>query len=159
HLLEIGIDPAAILVLTFSRRGAADLRRRITDRLRGSVGPLAVSTFHSYAMRLLESHDENDGRPPPTLLTGPEQVALVTELLADTDPSPGPVTHRAMVGTRTFAADVADFLLRMAERRIDPEQLHSMVDARPDWRALPAFAERYGATLRERNRIDYGTLL
>ncbi|MEX2423771.1 MAG: ATP-dependent DNA helicase [Acidimicrobiia bacterium] len=159
HLLESGTAPGAILVLTFSRRGAADLRRRISERLRRSVGPLSVSTFHSLAIRLLETHDHNHGRPPPTLLTGPEQIALVAELLAETDPAPWPITHRAMFGTRTFAADVADFLLRMAERRIGPDHLATLAADRPDWRALPAFADRYLDTLTTRNRIDYGTLL
>lgn len=160
HLLEQGVDPRSILVLTFSRRGAAELRRRIADRLQRSTGSLSVSTFHSFAIRLLESHGtDQSGRPPATLLTGPEQVALVAELLADSDPQPWPVTHRAMFRTRTFAADIADFLLRMAERRIDSEQLRGMVGERPDWRALPDFHDRYLATLTARNRIDYGTLL
>ena len=159
HLLESGVDPGTIVVLTFSRRGAADLRRRVSERLQRSIGPLSVSTFHSLAIRLLEAHDHNQGRPPPTLLTGPEHVALVAGLLADTDPAPWPVTHRAMFGTRTFAADVADFLLRMAERRIDPTRLAELAADRADWRALPAFARRYQSTLTERNRIDYGTLL
>lgn len=161
HLLEAGTDPHAILVLTFSRRGAADLRQRIGDRLGRSVGPLSVSTFHSFAMRLLEAHGPgpSEVRSPPTLLTGPEQVALVASLLADTDPSPWPITHRAMFSTTTFAADVADFLLRMAERRIDSDRLREMVETRTDWRALPDFSDRYLATLEDRNRIDYGTLL
>lgn len=161
HLLETGTDPHAVLVLTFSRRGAADLRQRISDRLGRSVGPLSVSTFHSFAIRLLEAHSPGPigTRPPPTLLTGPEQVALVAALLADTDPTPWPVTHRAMFSTATFAADVADFLLRMAERRIDSDRLREMVETRTDWRALPDFRDRYLATLDEHNRIDYGTLL
>lgn len=160
HLIESGVEPRAILVLTFSRRGAAELRSRISNRLARSAGPLSVSTFHSLAIRLLETYEERPTtRPPPTLLTGPEQVSLVAELLADTDPAPWPVSHRAMFRTRTFAADVADFLLRMAERRIDSDRLTEMVHRRPDWRALPDFRDRYLQTLSERNRVDYGTLL
>ncbi|HSJ26639.1 MAG TPA: ATP-dependent DNA helicase [Acidimicrobiia bacterium] len=161
HLLESGHDPTTILVLTFSRRGATDLRARIAAGASRSLGPLSVSTFHSLAIRLLEKHDHSSTRrgTPPTLLTGPEQVALVAELLASEDPGPWPVSHRAMLATRTFAADVADFLLRMAERRIGSEDLRAMVDRRPDWRALPDFADRYANELISRHRIDYGTLL
>jgi superfamily I DNA/RNA helicase/CRISPR/Cas system-associated exonuclease Cas4 (RecB family) len=159
HLLGAGGDPSSLLILTFSRRGATDLRRRIADHMRRSMGSLSVSTFHSFAMRLLEAHGPGRERGLPTLLTSPEQVALVAELLTETDPAPWPVTHRAMLRTRTFAADVADFMLRMAERRIDAERLQAMVEHRPDWRALPEFHTRYLATLGERHRVDYGTLL
>lgn len=159
HLLAEGRDPRMLAVLTFSRRGAADLRTRIADQFGRSLGPLSVSTFHSFASRLLEAHALAAEIPQPTLLTGPEQVGIVAELLATADPADWPLTHRAMMTTRTFAADVADFLMRMAERRIEPERLREMAEVRSDWRALPAFAERYRATLNERRRIDYGTLL
>ena len=161
HLLDRGTDPRTLLVLTFSRRGAADIRRRVAEGSIRSLGPLSVSTFHSFAMRVLETYGthKNEGREMATLLTGPEQVGLVAELLASTDPTPWPVTHRAMFKTRTFAADLADFFLRMAERRIDADGLRAMVERRPDWRALPEFHERYTALLEERNRVDYGSLL
>lgn len=159
HLLAEGRDPRTLAILTFSRRGSADLRERIANHHGRSLGPLSVSTFHSFASRLLEAHSLEEDIPQPTLLTGPEQVALVAELLAASDPTDWPLTHRAMLATRTFAADVADFLMRMAERRIQADELRELADARPDWRALPAFAERYRAALHERRRIDYGTLL
>src|ERR1700744_5044671 len=48
-----GVDPSRILVLTFSRKAAGELRDRITARLgRTTSEPLAL-TFHSYAYALL----------------------------------------------------------------------------------------------------------
>ena len=48
-----GIDPARVLVLTFSRKAAEELRERITMRLgRTTRQPLAL-TFHSYAYALV----------------------------------------------------------------------------------------------------------
>lgn len=42
-----GTDPARILVLTFSRKAAVELRDRMAARLGGTRGPQAT-TFHSY---------------------------------------------------------------------------------------------------------------
>ena len=47
RVLRRGADPARILVLTFSRKAAGELRERITARLdRTTREPLAL-TFHS----------------------------------------------------------------------------------------------------------------
>lgn len=157
HLItERGVAPEEILVLTFSRRAAADLRHRILDGIDRSIADLAVSTFHSFAHRVLES-SVDDAASRPSLLTGPEQVAFVAELLAAEDPRDWPLPMRGLLGTATFAEEVTDFLLRCRERLIDPDDLARR--ARADWRALPGFYRRYLAAADERNRIDYGGLL
>jgi superfamily I DNA/RNA helicase/RecB family exonuclease len=161
HLVEARhVPPEQILLLSFSRRGAADLRRRITAALDRSVTVVPAATFHSVALRLLEAH--GPGRygwhAAPALLTGPEQVSLVAELLSNERPEDWPITLRGLLATRSFADEVADFLLRAREHLLDPPALAQRAAERPEWRALPAFLERYTAALREHHRIDYGTL-
>jgi superfamily I DNA/RNA helicase len=155
-----GIAPDRILLLSFSRRGAADLRARIAAGLDRSTPVIPASTFHSLALRLLEAHGaERFGWPDaPTLLTKPEQVALVLDLLASEDRSAWPVLYRELLGTPGFANEVADFVLRCAERLIGPGELERRAAGRDDWRALPGFLDRYRRALGERHRLDYGTL-
>src|SRR6266849_5521374 len=76
-----GADPERVLVLTFSRKAAQELRERITLRLdRTTTEPLAL-TFHSYAYALVRREFVLAGEDPPVLLSGPEQSAEVRRML------------------------------------------------------------------------------
>ena len=143
-------------VLTFSRRAAADIRRRVDLALGGSGMPIGASTFHSLALRLLEAGPESE-RPIP--LTTPEQIGLVGDLLATEDPDGWPVMYRGILATPAFAAEVADFLMRCSERLLSPDELDERAAARADWRGIPGLFRRYRRTLEESGRTDYATLL
>ena len=156
-LIDGGVPPEQILVLSFSRRGAADLKARIADGLGRSFTVIPASTFHSLAMRIVEAHGSAGDWPMmPTLLTGPEHVQLVADVLGSEDPNHWPLPYRPLLTHRSFADEVADFSLRAAERLIGPDELRGF--DRADWRAIPAFLERYRAALIDRGRIDYGSL-
>ncbi|HSG78892.1 MAG TPA: ATP-dependent helicase, partial [Acidimicrobiia bacterium] len=161
HLVDAsGLRPDEILVLSFSRRTVADLRRRLGRALARSVAGIPASTFHSLAMRLVEAHapDVLGWTHLPTLLTGPEQVALVADLLADEEPAAWPLAFRGLLGSPAFATEVTDFVLRCREHLIDPDELARRSRDRDDWDGLAAFLDRYGDALRDRGRIDYGSL-
>jgi superfamily I DNA/RNA helicase/RecB family exonuclease len=143
-----GIDPSRVLVLTFSRKAAEELRERITMRLgRTTRQPLAL-TFHSYAYALVRREFALAGDEPPTLLSGPDQLLEVRRLLRGEAEDGGrgwPERLRPALATRGFAAELRDFLLRAAERGLDGRGLARLgrQRRRDDWVAAGAFLERY----------------
>ena len=145
-----GIDPDRVLVLTFSRKAAEELRQRITSRLgRTTREPLAL-TFHSYAYALVRREFTLAGDEPPTLLSGPEQLLEVRRLLrgeAEDGGARWPERLRPALGTRGFATELRDFLLRGAERGFDGRRLARLGRQRDrdDWVAAGAFLDRYAA--------------
>ena len=159
HLLDSGHDPSGILVLTFSRRAASELERRILSRLATPVSGATASTFHSFAHRLLETRLGAEGKDVPVLLTGPEQVRLVGRLLSQEERGRWPVTFRSILESATFADEVADFVMRCHERLLGPAELADLAAGRADWRALPHFLHTYQQALESSGRIDYGTLV
>src|SRR5262249_47727763 len=142
-----GIDPNRVLVLTFSRKAAGELRERITLRLnRTTTEPLAL-TFHSYAYALVRREFVLARDEPPILLSGPEQLAEVRRMLrgeAADGAGHWPPRLRPVLATRGFAAELRDFLLRAAERGMDGPALADFGAAagRDDWVAAGGFLTR-----------------
>src|SRR5258707_8945592 len=65
HLIARGADPRRILLLTFSRRAAAEMTRRVARVAAGATGMTAgavidalmwAGTFHAIGARLLREH-------------------------------------------------------------------------------------------------------
>ena len=159
HLIDSGVDPASLAVLSFGRRSVHDLETRLRERLPMSVGPLEITTYHSFAARLLEVGHPGRWNEMPQLLTGPEQTAVVRRLLASENPEHWSPAFRPLLGSATFAAEITDLVLRAAERMLTVADLESVAAARADWRGVPGFVERYRSELRRIGRIDYGELL
>jgi superfamily I DNA/RNA helicase/RecB family exonuclease len=157
HLVHHGLARRdQIAMLTFSRRAAGYLRRRVDDLVGGSGVPVDASTFHSLALRLLET---GSGGLRPVPLTTPEQMALVADLLQTEDPGSWPVAYRGILATPAFASEVGDFLMRCSERLLTPDDLESRAQARADWRGIPGLFRRYSQRLIDLGRTDYGTML
>ncbi|MBE2999364.1 ATP-dependent helicase [Nocardiopsis sp. HNM0947] len=143
-----GMDPSRVLVLTFGRKAAQELRERITGRLRRTTREPLAMTFHSYAYALIRREFQRMGDHPPRLLSGPEQLMEVRELLRGEleDGADGwPERLRPALNTRGFAEELRDFLMRAQERGLDPASLDLLGTERErdDWRSAAGFLERY----------------
>ncbi|GAA1606249.1 ATP-dependent DNA helicase [Saccharothrix algeriensis] len=150
-----GTDPQRILVLTFGRRGSQSLRRRIESRIARGVGhePL-VRTFPAYAFGLLRRSAALLGDPSPRLLSGPEQDLVIRELLPGEDAA-WPARLQPALGTRAFAEQLRDLLLRAAERGIGPED--PLWQRRDDWQAAARFLHEYEQTMALRDASTRGS--
>src|SRR3954463_16584865 len=147
--IDAGVDPERMLVLTFSRKAAAELRTRITARVARTIREPVARTFHSYAFGVLRRAAVLRGEPAPRLLTAAEQDAVVAELLrgdADEDGAVrGPRELAAGLGTDGFRDELRELLLRATERGIGSRQLAAWGRERglPHWEAAAAFADQY----------------
>ena len=61
HLLQQGVEPASIVVTTFTRKAAAEMRERLTHALdEGLVGQLQIGTMHAHLYAWLRRHTPDE---------------------------------------------------------------------------------------------------
>lgn len=81
-LLADSVQPAAILVLTFSNRTAAELSERLTLALADKAAAVWVGTFHGFGLDLVRRFHDKLGLPPdPTLFDRSDAIAVLEEIL------------------------------------------------------------------------------
>ncbi|MFG2360152.1 ATP-dependent helicase [Streptomyces mirabilis] len=164
-----GGDPERILVLTFSRKAAVELRDRMALRIGAARAPRAT-TFHSFCYALVRAHQDSDLFVEPLrLLSGPEQDVAVRELLAgQPDLERLGLAHvrwpdelRACLTTRGFADEVRAVLARSRELGLSPDALTAFARriGRPDWGAAAAFLAEYLDVLDLQGVLDYAELV
>ncbi|MEU3738999.1 ATP-dependent DNA helicase [Streptomyces sp. NPDC032198] len=164
-----GTEPERVLVLTFSRKAAVELRDRMALRIGAANAPQAT-TFHSFCYALIRAHQDADLFVEPLrLLSGPEQDVAVRELLAGQIDLAGegrshvrwPDELRACLTTRGFADEVRAVLARSRELGLGPAALDAFARraGRPDWGAAAAFLAEYLDVLDMQGVLDYAELV
>jgi superfamily I DNA/RNA helicase/RecB family exonuclease len=157
--------PNRVLVLTFSRKAAADLRTRITARLGRTVITPAAMTFHAFCYALVRRFAPVvDTATPIRLLTGPEQEFRVRETLQgsrETKRADWPDSVARAFPTRAFAAEVRATLAKARQLGMDPDDVVAAGRAagRPEWVAVGEFFDEYLDVMDAEGVLDYAELV
>ena len=164
HLVAQGVEPSAILLLTFSRRAAAEMSRRVERLLleQGGRGAAAAAslltwsgTFHAIGARLLRLHAETLGLNPDFTIVDREDAA---DLLAM-------VRHEQGLATQEKRFPLKGTCLAIYSRVVNTEAaLHEVLVESFPWCAawedeLRRLFGAYVAAKQAANVLDYDDLL
>lgn len=188
YVVDDGIDPRAILTITFTRRAAGQLRERIRARfLQLGCGAHAqameaawISTIDGFCLRVLSSHAVAAGLDPTLTVLDPSELRPLREhaweeALASvlgrpgSPPPPGAVEIVDRFGYDTLRGLVAGLYDELRSRGLTTPALPvpvapSLDDAAhlPALAALDELLTAYGAAFtaakRERRGLDYADL-
>lgn len=160
--IEAGADPESLLVVTFSRRAAVELRQRITARLGRSTALPSALTFHSLCHALLRRYsDEELWGSQLRLLTAPEQEFRLREVLAGSTELEWPAWLAPAQDTRGLASELRAVLARARQLGMDPEDLTEAGESagKPEWVSVGEFFEEYLDVLDAEQVMDYSELV
>ncbi|SFS08079.1 Superfamily I DNA or RNA helicase [Microbacterium sp. cf046] len=151
-LVDAGIDPDALLVLTPSRQTATALRDRLALAVdRATSGPLARSVA-SFAYQLVRATQVAAGEEPPQLLTGGDEDQLIQDLLEGDaeDEAEGRGRWPEWLGptvrsTKGFRTEVRTFLAECTTLGIESGRLRELAETHgiPVWGTMASFFEEY----------------
>lgn len=79
HLLGQGVDPNAILALTFSNKAAEEMRSRIAAVAPDAAPLIWIGTFHAFGLELLRKHGSSISLPPDPVVLDPVDGMLLLE--------------------------------------------------------------------------------
>jgi DNA helicase-2/ATP-dependent DNA helicase PcrA len=84
HLIDIGVDPRSILLLTFTRRAAEEMLRRASLLIDNRCSQVAGGTFHSFANLVLRGYGRRiDLSPSFTIMDRPDSEDAIQLLRSE----------------------------------------------------------------------------
>ncbi|MRJ74949.1 AAA family ATPase [Aeromicrobium sp. SMF47] len=160
--VDRGYAPEEILVLTFSRKAADELRSRIARRLDRTTATTPAMTFHSFCYALVRQlQTESEFSRPLQLLSAPEQDAIIQRLLGEGDAEQWPALMRPALRTRGLADEMQHFMATARSRNMDDVDVLRLGEAsgREEWKAAARFFDEYTGVAALQNTIDYSDLV
>ncbi len=150
HLLAKGVQPEAILAMTFTNKAAAEMKERIAKLVGKNVADgLTVGTFHSFCLRFLRDHKEELGWPQGFSICDPSDQLTAIK---------GALRELHIPEARLKPRDVLSRISLAKNKLLTPELLLDGPGADEEELVAKAWM-RYQATLQRTRRVDFDDLL
>jgi superfamily I DNA/RNA helicase len=169
-LLAESVDPASILVITFSNRAAGELAERIATAAPEEAPRIWIGTFHAFGLDLVRRHNNAFGLPSaPTLFDRSDAIEVLEEIL----PTLPLVHYRNLWDPAMVLRDVVAAISRAKDEMTDPVRYRAlaqrMLDVAGKDTEMRTAAEKcleiaqvyelYEQAIRQRGAVDFGDLI
>ncbi|HUC42725.1 MAG TPA: UvrD-helicase domain-containing protein [Candidatus Sulfotelmatobacter sp.] len=148
-VLERGVDPSAILAVTFTNKAAREMRERVEKILGAGARSPWIGTFHGLCLRMLRRDGTRVGLAGGfAIYDTDDQVALVRRILKDLAVDDAAGAARSFLSRISRAKNAMDAPESMAKRSFAP-----------DARLTAEVYSAYVAGLQRANAVDFDDIL
>jgi DNA helicase II / ATP-dependent DNA helicase PcrA len=169
RLIEQGVDPASILILTFSNRAAGELSERIAASVSADASQIWIGTFHAFGLDLVRRyHEQLDLLPDPPLFDRSDAIEVLEDIL----PTLPLIHYRNLWDPTLVLREIVTAISRAKDELVGPERYamlaRAMKDKATDETSLiaaekalevAAVYELYEQQLIKRKAVDFGDLI
>ena len=125
-LLEDGVDPRRILLLTFSNKAAGEMAERIARKRPEAAAAMWIGTFHAFGLDVIRRFHAELGLPKdPRMMDRTEAV----ELLEEEFPRLKLLHYRNLYDPTQIIADMLAAVSRAKDEVVDAETYAALADA------------------------------
>ncbi len=168
-LLREGVDPAAMLVLTFSNRAAGELAERLAATVPDAAPHIWIGTFHAFGLDLVRRYHDSLGlSPDPPLFDRSDAIEVLEEIL----PTLPLLHYRNLWDPAMELREIVAAISRAKDEMTDPARYRALAQAMFD-RArdddtreaaekcleVACVYELYEQALRDYGGVDFGDLI
>lgn len=124
-LLDEGVDPRRILLLTFSNKAAGEMTERIAQKRPAEAAALCIGTFHSFGLDILRRFNDRCGLPADLQLIDRTEAV---ELLENEFPRLGLTHYRNVYDPSQTVAEILTAISRAKDEVVDAAGYQALAD-------------------------------
>jgi superfamily I DNA/RNA helicase len=169
-LMDDGVHPSSLLILTYSNRAAGELAERIASSSGGESPVIWIGTFHAFGLDLIRRYHDKLGLPPkPVAFDKSDAIEVLEELL----PTLPLVHYRNLWDPAMVLREIVGAISRAKDEMTDPKRYRQLGeemlrkagsdrDAQVAAQKCLEVAEvydHYEKGLRDHGAVDFGDLI
>ena len=146
---ELGIDPRSILAITFTNKGANEMKERISKMIGIYSYEMQISTFHSFGLSIIRDNYEILGfKKNFTILDSDDSLLIIKKILKDMDKDPKEFNPKSVRNKISSAKN----------ELINPSKLSEFSVNEFDSVVVDVY-KKYQDKLKNNNSVDFDDLL